>query len=327
MRHRLLYVLAVAAASSAVAAQTSYPSRPVKLIVAFAAGSAPDIMARVYGNELKERLGQPVVVDNKPGATGAIGADLVVKAPVDGYTLLLNSSALAINPWVKKQSFDFRRDLVPVARTGDSKYVLTVYPKLPIHNLDDFIGYAKKNPGKLMCATYGVASPPHLALELLKKEAGIDVMHVPYKTFGQVLPDLVSGQVSCSLDPAASVAPHVPTGTVRAVAHTGKGSIEMYPKLDGIGNRFPLATVVGWQAIFAPAATPEPVLARLRKDWQETLKSPAVQKVLRDSGFEPAQGSLDDFKNDIEADYRKFGRVIKENDIRLGSLCTKQFRT
>jgi tripartite-type tricarboxylate transporter receptor subunit TctC len=317
MRRHFLCALAALTVSGLGQAQTAYPERPLKLVVAFAAGGAPDIMARAYVEKLKEQLGQPIVVDNKPGATGAIGADLVAKAPADGYTLLLNSSAMVINPWVKKQAFDFRKDLVPVARAADTPYLMTVNPKLPIHNLAEFIDYAKKNPGKLSCATYGIASPPHLALELLKKEAGIDVLHVPYKTFGQALPDLVSGQLSCSIDPPTSPAPQVAAGHIRAIAHTGNAGMALFPKADAIGKQFPVATVVGWQAIYAPAATPEPVLARLRTEWQKALISPAVQKTIREAGFEYTKGSLDDFMKEIEADYQKFGRVIKDNDIRL----------
>lgn len=315
-RHFLCAVAALAAAGSALA-QGGFPERPIKLIVAFSPGSAPDIMSRAYGEKLKEQMGQPIVVDNRPGATGAIGADLVAKAPADGYTLLLNSSAMVINPWVKKQSFDFRKDLVPVARTADTPYLLTVNPKLPIHNLAEFVDYAKKNPGKLSCGTYGVASPPHLALELLKKEAGIDVLHVPYKTFGQALPDLVSGQLSCSIDPPTSPAPQVAAGHIRAVAHTGSAPMEAFPKVDPIGKRYPVATVVGWQAIFAPAATPAPVLGKLRSEWLKTLGNPAVQKTIRDAGFEPSKGSLEDFDKEIGTDFQKFGRVIKDNDIKL----------
>lgn len=304
-------------AMGAALAQGTYPDRPIKLVVAFAPGGAPDVMARSYGEKLKQQMGQAIVVDNKPGATGAIGAEFVVNAPADGYTLLLNSSALTINPWVKKQNFDFRRDLAPVARTADTPYLLTVNPQLPIHNLTEFIEYAKKNPGKMMCATYGVASPPHLALELLKKEAGIDVIHVPYKTFGQALPDLLSGQIGCSIDPPTAPAAQVSAGRIRAIAHTGDHTMEAFPKVDAIGKRYPVATVVGWQAIFAPAATPPAVLSKLRYEWQRALSSPALQKTIRDAGFEPSRGTVDDFAKAINTDYEKFGRIVKDNNIQL----------
>lgn len=317
MRFHSLIALVGLMAVGVAHAQGVYPDRPIKLIVAFAAGSATDIMARAYAEQLGKQVGQPVLVDNRPGATGAIGAEAVAKAPADGYTLLLNSSAIVINPLVKKQTFDYRKDFAVVARPADTPYLVTVNPKFPIHNLNEFIDYARKNPGKLMCATYGVASPPHLALELLKKEAGIDVIHVPYKTFGQALPDLVSGQLSCSIDPPTVPAKHAASGSIRAVAQTGNAPMPTFPSVDPIGKRFPVATVVGWQVVYAPAATPAPILSKLRSEWSQALASPAVQKAIRDAGFEPSKGTLDDFKKEIEADHEKFGRVIKDNDIRL----------
>lgn len=304
-------------AAFAALAQASFPDRPLRLIVAFAPGGAPDMMARAYAEKLKAQLGQPVIVDNRPGATGAIGADAVAKAQPDGYTLLLNSSAMVINPWVVRQPFDFQKDLAPVVRTAETPYIMTINPALPIRSLDEFVGYARKNPGKLMCATYGIASPPHLSLELLKKEAGIDVVHVPYKTFSQALPDLVSGQISCSIDPPTVPAPHVRAGRIRAIAHTGSGRMDMFPDVDAIGSRYPVAAVVGWQAIFAPSGTPPPVLARLRSEWQKVITSPEVAQKIRDAGFQPGGDAIDAFIRSIASDYDKFGRVIRDNNIRL----------
>lgn len=299
-------------------AQGNYPDRPVRLIVAFAPGGAPDIMARAYAEKLKEQLGQPVVVENRPGATGAIGADAVAKAPADGYTLLLNSSAMVINPWVVKQPFDFQKDLVPVLRTAQTPYVLTVSAKLPVQSLDELVAYAKKHPGKLSCATYGVASPPHLALELFKAAAGLHIVHVPYRTFTQALPDLASGQLGCSIDPPTVPAAHVTKGTIRALAHTGEGVMEAFPGAEPFGKRFPSATVVGWQAVFAPAGTPAPVLRRLRTEWTKAITSPEVQQKIRSAGFLPGgDASVEAFTRSIAADHEKFGRIIRDQNIRL----------
>lgn len=298
-------------------AQTAYPDRPLKLVVAFAPGGAPDIMGRAYAERLKSQLGQAVIVDNKPGATGAIGADLVAKAPADGYTLLLNSSAMVINPWVVKQPFDVLKDLVPVVRTAETPYVVTVGPQVPVQNLDDFVAYAKKNPGKVLCGTYGVASPPHLALELLKKEAGLDIVHVPYKTFAQALPDLLSGQLTCSIDPPTVPMQQVRAGRIKVVAHTGSNPMDVAPDLDAIGKRYPVASVVGWQAIFAPAATPAPILSRLRSEWQKVVSASDVVQKIRDAGFQPGNDTVEAFARSIQADHDKFGRVIKDNNIRL----------
>jgi tripartite-type tricarboxylate transporter receptor subunit TctC len=298
-------------------AVAEYPERPIKLVVAFAAGSSTDVMARVYAEKLKELMGQPVMVDNRPGATGSIGADMVAKAPGDGYTLLLNSSALVINPWVSKPPFDINRDLAPVIRTAQTPYVLVVNPKLPINNFQEFIAYAKKNPGKLTCSTYGVASPPHLALELLKAAAGVDIVHAPYKSFGQALPDLASGQLDCSIDPPTLLMQHTKSGRIRAIAHTGDAKMEAFPDVPPFGALYPSAVVTGWQAVFAPATTPKALLARLNAEWVKVITSPDVARKIRDAGFEPVGDSTEAFTKAMAADYAKFGRIIKERNIRL----------
>jgi tripartite-type tricarboxylate transporter receptor subunit TctC len=310
-------ILVLALSGAYVHAEEAYPDRPVKLIVSFAAGSVTDIMGRMYANQLGQQLGQPVIVDDRPGATGAIGANVVAKSAPDGYTLVLNSSALVINPWVVKQPFDFFKDLTPVARTAYSAYLITVNPKLPIHNLNEFVAYAKKNPGKLLCATYGIASPPHIALELLKREAGIDVVHVPYKTFEQAYPDLVSGQLSCSIDPPTVPARYVREGRIRAIAQTGSTPLSIFPELDAVGKRYPAATVIGWQAVFAPRAIPQPVLRKLRAEWRKVLASPEIAKKITEFGFEPGNDSIESFKKSIKEDYENYGRVIRENNIHL----------
>ena len=318
-RHFLKQLVGVAmlGACAAAQAQGDFPSRPLKLVVAFAPGSAPDLMARSYAEKLKQVLGQTIIVENRPRATGAIGADAVVRSPADGHTLLLNSSAMVINPWVVKQPFDFQKDLVPVIRTAGTPYVITVNKQLPIRDLDEFIAYAKAHPGKMLCATYGVASPPHLALELLRKEAGLDIVHVPYKTFGQILPDLVSGQLSCSIDPPTGPMAQVQAGKIRAVAHTGVAPMEIAPGLDAIGKRYPRAAVIGWQAIFASAGTPADALDRLRGAWQEVIHDPGVVLKIREAGFEPIGDTIEAFSLSIAEDYKKFGDVIQENHIRL----------
>jgi tripartite-type tricarboxylate transporter receptor subunit TctC len=293
-----------------------FPEKPLRFVVPYAAGGAADILARTYAEKLKEELGQAIVVDNKPGATGSIGTDMVAKGPADGYTFVLNSSAIVINPWLVKQPFDAMKDLVPIARTAETGYVVMVGAKLPIHNFDEFLAYAKANPGKLECSTYGTGSPPHLALELLKKTAGLNILHVPYKTFSQSLPDLLSGQLGCAVDLPTVPLPFVKSGQLRAIAHTGEGTMALYPNAEPFSRRFPAATVVGWQAIFAPAATPKPALDRLRSSWVKALAHPEVQQKIRDAGYQPATGSVETFAREIASDYEKFGRVIRETGIK-----------
>jgi len=298
-------------------AAAEYPDRPIRFVVAAGAGTTADMLARTYADKLKNQLGQPVVVDNKPGANTAIGADAVAKAPGDGYTVGLTSSAMVINPWVGKQPFNFAKDLVPIARTGETPYLVTVSAQLPIHNLAEFVAYAKKNPGKLGCGTYGVGSPPHLALELFKQAAGIDVLHVPYKSSAQALPELLSGQLGCVFEPPPGTVGAIKSGKLRVIAHTGDGTMSAYPAAEAVGKRYPGAAVVGWQAIFAPSTTPRPVLERLRVEWEKVLANPEVEQKLRDAGFEPAKGSVGDFAKTLAADYEKFGKIIKDAGVKF----------
>jgi tripartite-type tricarboxylate transporter receptor subunit TctC len=316
-RKSLSYLLAATAMLAPALAAAEYPDRPVRLVVAAGAGTTADMLARSYADKLKNQLGQPIVVDNKPGANTAIGADAVAKAPGDGYTIGLTSSALVINPWIGKQPFNFAKDLTPVARTGETPYIVTVSAQLPIQNLDEFVAYAKKNPGKLGCGTYGVGSPPHLALELLKQAAGVNILHVPYKSSAQALPELLSGQLGCVVEPPPGTLAHIKTGRLRVIAHTGDRPMSTYPAAEPIGKRYPGAAVVGWQAFFAPSSSPKPVLERLRAEWAKVLASPDIEQKIRDAGFEPAKGSVDDFTKTVAADYEKFGNIIKDAGIRL----------
>lgn len=301
----------------ATAAQAQYPERPLRLIVPFQAGGAPDTMARGYAERLGAQLKQPIVVENRPGATGAIGSENLLRSAPDGHTLLVNSSAMTIVPWVVKQSFDALDDLTAVARTADTPYVITIHPGLPIQNLDDFIEYARKHPGELSCATYGVASPPHLALELLKKAADIDILHVPYKGFAQTLPDLSTGRLSCSIDPPTALLPHIASGTIRAIAHTGSRPLQAVPQAAALGERYPETEVIGWQGIFVHAKTPAPIVERLRAEWADVLADEKVVDLIRVSGFEPAGQGVDDFVETIRADHQRFGQIIAERGIRL----------
>jgi tripartite-type tricarboxylate transporter receptor subunit TctC len=316
-RKKLAYQLVASTMLAPALAAAQFPDKPVRLVVPYAPGGAADILARSYAEKLKDQLGQAVYVENKPGATGAIGTDAVAKAPADGYSIVLNSSAIVINPWIVKQPFDVMKDLTPVARTAETSYVVLVGTKLPIYNFDDFLAYAKNNPGKLECSSYGTGSPPHLALEMLKKAAGINILHVPYKTFAQALPDLMSGQLGCAVDLPTVPLPHVRSGALRAIAHTGEGTMAMYPGAEPFGKRYPGATVVGWQAIFAASATPRPVLERLRTSLAKALAQPEVQQKIRDAGLQPSNVSMEAFTKEIATDYDKFGRIVKETGIKL----------
>jgi len=316
---KLLKILAVMTivVTNAAQSQTVYPDRPIKLVVAFPAGTVPDVMARMYAEKLKESLKQPIVIDNRPGASGAIGADLVAKSPGDGYTLLLNSSALIINPLLGKQPFDFFKDLTPIIRTAETPYMLVVNPKLPIQTLDDFIEYARKNPGKLSCATYGVGSPPHVVIEMLKKVAKIDIVPVPYNTAGSVVADLTSGQIDCSLvPPDTALQGFVSTGRMRVIANTGDTQMEVFPTAEPFGKKYPQATMVGWQAIFAPGSMPKPLVLKLHQEFVKVITHPEISQKVKDIGFTPKGDSLASFSTSIAADYERFSVIVRENNMK-----------
>ena len=198
---------------AATLGHAAYPDRPVTIVVPFPAGSAADANVRVLAERLKTTLGTAVVIDNKAGANGLIGTKAVVGAAPDGYTLLYHSTSIVISPWLVKGAPDPTKTLVPLAQVASTPYVITVRSQLGIRNLAEFVAYAKSRPGALACSTYGVGSPPHIALELLKQSAGIDVLHVPYKAgFAGALVDLESGQLQCAVDLPANVMPHVARG-------------------------------------------------------------------------------------------------------------------
>lgn len=314
--HGVLIGLAVLASAGHAQTAPPFPSKPVRLIVPYPAGTVPDILGRAFGAKLKESWGQPFIVESKPGATGSIGTEYVARSPGDGHTLLLNSNALLINPWISKQRFDVFKDLVPIIRTGQTAYVMTINPKLPIHNFSEFIDYAKKHPGKLACATYGIASPPHLALELLNREAGISIVHVPYSTSSPT-PDVVSGAVDCSIAPPSGQGQFVKKGLIREIMHSGDYKMADYPLAEPVAKHYPGAVLMGWQAIFAPASTPAPLVKKLRADWRKAITDPSVVQTIKDNGFEPLVDDGDGFINAMHADHERFGTLTKSLGIRV----------
>jgi tripartite-type tricarboxylate transporter receptor subunit TctC len=313
-RKRLAGLFLVLAASG-VTAQAVFPDRPIKLIVPFAAGGTADTAARSLAERVKATTGQAVVVDNKVGATGNIGAQAVVAAPPDGYTILFHSSAVVINPWMMKVAFDIQKDLVPITQIASTSYVMTVAANHPAQTAEDFLAIARKSPGKTSCMTYGIGSPPHLWLELLKQAAGVDILHVPYRAFGQALPDLVSGRLDCIIEPPTTVIPQVRSGTIRALVVTG-AALEQLPGVPSISKLYPTAAVEGWQGLFAPAGTPKPVIAKLHAEFAGAVHTPEVAKRIRDAGFRPVGGTPDALGGIISEELAKFGDVIRKRNIK-----------
>ncbi|WP_211909598.1 Bug family tripartite tricarboxylate transporter substrate binding protein [Tardiphaga alba] len=292
-------------------AWANYPERPIKLIVGFPPGGSIDVVARILAEKLRPVFNQPIVVENRPGASGTIAAQSTASAEADGHTILMTTSALIINPWISPSPFDPMKDLKAVTRVAMSPYVLVVSPKLPIHSFDEYVAYAKQNPGKLTCSTYGVGSPPHLALEMFKRAGELDVVHAPYRSFGLALPDLMSGLLSCSVDTPANVEQHVRAGTIRAVAVTSPGALPMFPGSAPISSRYPDVAVEAWQGIFVRSGTPQAIVDRINSELVKALRDPEIIKRMSDIGFTPVGDSSEAAAQVVRNDFDRYGALIK----------------
>ncbi len=297
-----------------------YPTRPIKIVVPFAPGGATDIVARVVGNALGPRLGQTIVVENRPGAAGNIAGDVVAKAPPDGYTLLLGADSLvAINPHLyKKMSFNPQTDLVPVASLMRNQMVLAVNPqKVSAKTLPEFVELARKASPALPYASIGHGSQHHLAMEMLKQRAGIDLLHVPYRGGGPAGQAAVAGDVVVMFA-GASIAPLVKSGKLRGLAVSGTKHSTVLPELPTVGETYPGYNVTVWLGLFAPKGTPQPVLDKLRREINAVLAMSEVQKRFATAGGIEAYASTpEEFKALIRADDEKYGKLIKDLGIKV----------
>jgi tripartite-type tricarboxylate transporter receptor subunit TctC len=290
----------------------AYPSRPVRLIVTVPAGGSPDIVARLVGQWLSERLGQPFVVDDRPGASGNIGTEFVVKAAPDGYTLLLAISANAINASLYDNlHFNFIADTTPVASISTIPLVMEVNPSLPVTTIPEFIAYAKANPGKVNMGSGGTGSPLHVAGELFKMMAGIDVVHIPYRGEALALPDLLAGQVQVLFGVMPASLGYIRSGRLRALGVTTAKRQELLPDVPAIGEFLPGYQASGWYGIVAPKGTPADIIDTLNKETNAALSDPGVRKRLVDLGCNVFAGSPADFGNFIGEDTAKWAKVIK----------------
>jgi len=321
-RRRFLRLAATAAAVPAApivaASQESYPTRPVRLLVGYAAGGPADIVARLTAQWLSDRLGQQVVVDNRVGAASNIAAEAVVRSPPDGYTLLYVTISNAVNATLyDKLSFDLMRDLVPIASITRSPGVLAVNPAFPAQTVPEFIAYAKANPGKINMASAGPGSAPHLYTELFKMMTGVDLVQVHYRGSGPALPDLISGQVDAMFDPIASSISHIRAGTVRPLAVTTATRLEVLPDVPTVGDFVPGYEASGWYVIAAPKNTPAEIVARLNSEVNAALADPRVKASFADVGAAVLPGSPADFGKLLADDTEKWGNVIRAANIKV----------
>jgi tripartite-type tricarboxylate transporter receptor subunit TctC len=323
-RRQFLQLAAAAAAVPAFAVSLArsaraqaYPARPVRLIVQVPAGGSPDIVARVMAQWLSERLGQQFVVDNRPGASGNIGTEAVVRAPADGYTLLFAMSANAINATLYDNlRFSFMRDTAPVASIARIPLVMEVTPSVPAKTVSEFIAYAKANPGKINMASSGNATPLHVAGELFKMMAGVDLVHVPYRGEAVAMPDLVNGQVQVMFGVVPSSLAYIKSGQLRALAVTSSKRLEVLPDVPAMDEFLPGYEASGWYGIAAPAATPEEIVGTLNKEINAGLADAKTKERLADLGCLVLAGSPADFRTFVAGEIEKWSKVIRTAGIK-----------
>ena len=314
-RRQFLHLAAGAAALPAISriawAQT-YPNRPVRVIVGFASGGAADIMARLVGQWLSERLGQQFVIENRPGAGSNIAAEAVVRAPADGYTLLLVGVSNAINATLyDRLNFNFIRDIAPVAGIIRNTYVMVVNPSFPAKTVPEFVAYAKADPGRINFGSAGIGSPNHVTGELFKIMAGVNLMHVPYRGIALALSDLLGGQVQVAFASMPSSIEFVRAGRLRALAVTTATRSEVLPDVPTVGEFVPGYEASAWYGIGAPKATPAEIVDKLNKEINAALADPKMKARLADLGGTPFLGSPADFGKLIADDTEKWGKVVE----------------
>ena len=308
----LLFALAGAAAAQ-------YPQRPVRVVVPFAAGAGSnDIMARLLGQKLSDGLGQQFVIDNRPGASGIVGTDIVAKAQPDGYTLLVMSLTLAVNPSVFKLPYQTERDLAPITLIASAPLILVVHPQVPAKNVAEFLAYARANSGKLNYGSGGVAATPHLAAEMLALYAGFKATHVPYKGGAPALADLVGGQLTFMLENIPGTLPFVKSGRLRVLAITDSKRSPLLPDVPTLAESgVKDYELVGWNGLFAPAATPKPVIDKLHAEAVKALAQPDVKERFTTMGAEGVGDTPEHFRAFIHAEIAKWARVVKAAGIKI----------
>ncbi|HYL89988.1 MAG TPA: tripartite tricarboxylate transporter substrate binding protein [Burkholderiales bacterium] len=315
---RTLLILLAMLIPQAVTAQ-SWPNRPVRFLVPFAAGAGiNDIMARLVGQHLGAGLGQPVVIENRAGAGGIAGTEAAAKAAPDGYTFLMTNVSLITSAYLYSHlSYDPQKDLVPVTLVATSPLLLVVNPAVPARSVQEFVAYAKANPGKLNFGSGGVGSTPHLSAELFKSAAGFDAVHVPYKGGAPALNDLIGGQISFMIENMPGTMPFVKQGKLRALAITSPQRSPLEPSLPTMAESgVPGYEVVGWQGLFAVAGTPHEIVARLQAEVAKVLRMPEVRERLAGLGADGVGSTPEQFAAFVREENARWSKVIREKGIR-----------
>jgi tripartite-type tricarboxylate transporter receptor subunit TctC len=308
-------VLAVAAVTGALASPAAqaqaFPAKPVHLIVPNAPGGSIDILARLFSQQLQALWGQPVIVEYKPGANNAVGTDFVAKSAPDGHTIGMVVTAHVINPSVRALPYDTVKDLSGVTLTAISNILISATPAFPANSLAELIAIAKKEPGKLSYASPGSGSAMHLAAELLKRQAGIDILHVPFKGSGPAYPEVMSGRIQLLVDPLYASMTYVKAGKLKPLAVTGAKRAPTAPDIPSVSETLPGFNVQSINGVVVPAATPRPVVRRLNADFVKVLQLPEFRSRLGEFGLEPVGNSPEEFDAYIRSEIGKWAAVVK----------------
>ncbi len=308
---KLLTALALAMACAGAAAQ-SYPAKAVRIVVGYPPGGPTDVLARIVAQKLTESWGQQVLVDNRPGASGMIGAEVTVRAAPDGYTLLMVPVTYAVTPSLyPKMSYDAVKDLAPVAQVAAAPFILVVHPTLPVKTVKDLIALARSRPAQLNYASASTGGMPHLAGELFNTMTGVKMVHIPYKGAAPATTDLLAGQVQLMFNKMLSAMPQVKNGRLRAIAVTSTKRSAAVPELPAIAETVPGYEASGWYAALAPAATPRELITRLNNDMNRVMKMPDVMQRLAGDGVEAVGTTPEQFGAYLRAEITKWGKVVK----------------
>ena len=318
---RIAIAASLAAFTTPLMAQT-WPTKPVRLVVSFPPGGGLDIFTRIVAARLQEKdsLGQQMVVDNRGGASGMIGADIVAKSPPDGYTALFSTAQeITINQYLfKKMAYDPVKDLAPVSYASHAALLLSTHPSLPVKSVKDLIAFARSQPGVLTYATPGTGSVHHLSGELLKQQAKINIVHIPYKGAGPALIDMMAGQVSMGISALPSSLPYVRAGKLRPIAITSGKRSEVAPDVPTfVENGFPAIDVVSWYAVFFPARTPPEIIKRMSDEIARVVRMPDVKQKLLDQGLEAVGTTPEQFAAFIKSEIARYGPIVRASGAQL----------
>lgn len=310
--------LAILAACFPLVVTAAYPDKPIRMVVPYSAGGGADNTARVLAQKLGELLGQPVVIDNKPGAGGIIGADVVAKAPADGYTMLYDASAFGVNGALRKLPFDPMKDFIPISLVATAPQILVVQSGAPYNTIMEFIAYAKKTPGMLTYASAGAGTGSHLAAEMFNEQAKIELLHVPYKGGAPALTDVMGGMVASYFGNAASTMQYVTGGKLKALAVTSRKRVAGMPNVPTLAESgMPKYEVLEWNGIFLPKGTPSDIVQRIAKEVQAAVADPKVNDKLKQIGLDPVGNAPQEFAQFVQAESVRWQALVKARNIKI----------